>query len=189
MFLLEILRKKPDITKKNGDVAVEIGRKVFNMPSVAQSQPYIVPLDFVMRPDLVSDSIYGDQNQLDALLKFNGISNPFSINVGDLLYAPQLEAIKQAVAVGTQIVDKSSVINAQKTLTPKTVQDAKRLSQINAPAAPNNVNTPSDNNVKVVGGQLIFGEDVTQVTTTKCQDSVSRAKLKETLLANKIFNT
>jgi len=142
-----------------------------------------------MRPDLIADSIYGDQNQLDALLKFNGISNPYSVNAGDILYAPPLEILKQSVALGTLIVDKSSVINAQKTLTPKTVQDSKRLAQIKAPAAPNNVNTPSDNNVKVVGGQLVFGEDVTSVTTTKCQDTVSRAKLKETLLANKIFTT
>lgn len=189
MFLLEILRRKPDFTKKNGDVVVDLLRKVFNMPRISQSTPYIVPLDFVMRPDLVSNSIYGDQNQFDSLLKFNAISNPFSINAGDIIYAPPLEALKSSVAIGTQIVDKSSVINAQKTLTPKTIQDSKRLSQIRVPAAPTNVNTPSDTNVKVSGGQIIFGEDVTSVTATKCQDTVSRAKLKETLLANKIFST
>lgn len=188
MFLLNLLKSKPDFTKTNGDVVVDLTRKSFTMPSVSQSQPYIVPLDFVMRPDLACVAVYKDQNQLDVLLKFNGISNPFSLNVGDILFCPSLQDLQSSVALGDAIVDKSTTNNAQQTLTPKTQQDANRLAQINAPAAPNSVNTPSDNNVSVNNGQVIFGEDVTSVTSNKCQDTVSRAKLKETLLANKIFN-
>lgn len=189
MFLLNLLKIKPNFTKKNGDNVVDLTRKSFTLPDVTKSQPYIVPEEFAMRPDLACVSLYNNQNLLDVLLKFNGISNPFSLNAGDLLYAPSIQDLTSSVGLDVQIVDKGTITNAQKTLTPKTVQDAKRLALINAPAAPNNVNTPSDNNVTVNNGQVHFGEDVTTVTSDKCQDTVSRAKLKETLLANKIFNT
>jgi hypothetical protein len=129
---------------------------------------------------------------LDVLLKFNGISNPFALNKGDIIYAPTLDDLTASVALSSSgaIIDKSKgVISGQRTLTPKTQQDKNRLNQLNPQALPNNVNTPTDNNVTVNNGQIIFGEDVTTVTSDKCQDTVSRAKLKETLLANKIFNT
>ena len=192
MFLLNLIRSKPDFTKNNGDVVVDLSRKSFTMPDVAKSQPYIVPEEFAMRPDLVSLFLYKDQNQLDVLLKFNGISNPFALNKGDIIYAPTLDDLTASVALSNSsaIIDKSKgVISGQRTLTPKTQQDKNRLNQLNQQALPNNVNTPTDNNVTVNNGQIIFGEDVTSVTSDKCQDTVSRAKLKETLLANKIFNT
>ena len=42
----------------------------------------------VGRPDLISLKYYGIQSLTDLILKFNGISNPFSLNEGDVLEIP-----------------------------------------------------------------------------------------------------
>ena len=40
------------------------------------------------RPDLISLKYYGVQSLTDLILKFNGVSNPFSLQEGDLLEIP-----------------------------------------------------------------------------------------------------
>jgi len=40
------------------------------------------------RPDLIALKYYGDQSTTDLILKFNGISNPFSLSEGDILEIP-----------------------------------------------------------------------------------------------------
>jgi hypothetical protein len=41
------------------------------------------------RPDLVALRAYGDESKIDMILKFNGISDPFSIKEGDILFIPR----------------------------------------------------------------------------------------------------
>lgn len=54
---------------------------------------YVRP-DDVMRPDLISAEYYGSPNYWDIILKFNNISNPFSINEGMILRIPDLQTAK-----------------------------------------------------------------------------------------------
>jgi hypothetical protein len=71
---------------------------------------------------------------------------------------------------------------------PKSKQDKNRLDYLKAKGAlavPTSV--ALDDAVKVVNGRIIFGADVTAVKKEDCPDPISRAKLKETLLKNKIF--
>lgn len=49
---------------------------------------HVVDSDERARPDLIALQYYGDQSKLDMILKWNGISNPFSINEGDVLEIP-----------------------------------------------------------------------------------------------------
>jgi hypothetical protein len=46
---------------------------------------FLVTDDYVMRPDLISFAVYGSADYVDIILKANEISNPFSINSGDVL--------------------------------------------------------------------------------------------------------
>jgi len=50
-----------------------------------------------MRPDLISISYYNTPKYADIILKFNGISNPFSIKEDDILHIPYLIDITAAV--------------------------------------------------------------------------------------------
>lgn len=44
------------------------------------------------RPDLISFEAYNNVNYVDIILKFNQITNPFCMNVGDFLLAPNLSS-------------------------------------------------------------------------------------------------
>jgi hypothetical protein len=52
------------------------------------NRAHVVDVDESGRPDLIALQYYGDQSKLDMILKWNGISNPFSINEGDVLEIP-----------------------------------------------------------------------------------------------------
>lgn len=49
---------------------------------------HVVREDDVVRPDLIALFYYSDQTKLDLILKFNGISDPFSLNPGETLLIP-----------------------------------------------------------------------------------------------------
>lgn len=55
-------------------------------------EPYINPLVineyYVGRPDLISLAVYGSDEYADMICKFNGISNPFDLNEGMLIFIP-----------------------------------------------------------------------------------------------------
>lgn len=52
------------------------------------TEKHVVEADEVGRPDLIALKYYGDQSMTDVLLKFNGISDPFSIMAGDEILVP-----------------------------------------------------------------------------------------------------
>lgn len=43
---------------------------------------------YQMRPDLISMAMYGDIDEAEYILKFSGISNPFSLDKDDVLKIP-----------------------------------------------------------------------------------------------------
>lgn len=49
---------------------------------------HVVNADESARPDLIALQYYGDQSKLEVILKWNAISDPFSINEGDILEIP-----------------------------------------------------------------------------------------------------
>ena len=49
---------------------------------------HVVREDDIVRPDRIALLYYGDQTKLDLILKFNGISDPFSLAVGETILVP-----------------------------------------------------------------------------------------------------
>ena len=68
----------------NYDIDFMNSRKVFRVSS-----------DLVMRPDLISLYQIGDSQYCGSMMKVNGISNPFSIDEGRLLFILSPEMIKK----------------------------------------------------------------------------------------------
>jgi len=75
---------------------IEGGRLILTQPTMLfidkeeigiMNEHYVTELESG-RPDLICLDYYGTEDMLDYLLKFNGISDPFSINEGDLLKIP-----------------------------------------------------------------------------------------------------
>jgi hypothetical protein len=50
---------------------------------------------YLGRLDLLSFDAYGDVNSMDILLKFNQISNPFSMELYDIIVVPDAESARQ----------------------------------------------------------------------------------------------
>lgn len=191
------LTKKNSFIKENGDLVVDLTKSSFQYvtePRVINR--VLVTNDLEMRADLISKLVYGDDSGFDYILKFNGISNPFSIETGDVLYIPDYfemndsfktpsvdnndKSKKQVNDVATPQEDKK--MQGVKTLL-KSLEDKKK--QLKSGIAPN-VNKPGDQNIKFSEGKIIFGEDVSKTNQNNCPETLSRAKVKEKLLRSKI---
>ena len=76
------------------DKIVENGKLILAQPTFMFKsrdipfKEYRVEKDDMGRLDLIAEDQYGDAKQIEYILKFNGISDPFSIQEGDILKIP-----------------------------------------------------------------------------------------------------
>src|SRR3989304_3536696 len=85
MLAIDTLRRKNEMSK-NGESIIDLTTRSFDFRGdVSVYRTAIVTEDFQMRPDLVARVEYGNSNKLDYICKFNGISNPFSLDMGKVL--------------------------------------------------------------------------------------------------------
>ena len=64
--------------------------------NIKAGMTYMVPEDLQMRPDLLAYRKYGREGSFGFMLKFNGISNPFSFTEGFFMYMPTEESMRAA---------------------------------------------------------------------------------------------
>lgn len=195
MLITRLLRLKNIFTTADGDNIVDLISSSFSFekdPGIAQSVIRVQDEE-AMRPDLVSVRVYSDQQYYEALLKYNGISNPFSLAPNDILFVPPFKSLEKMLVMPTKVIDKGAQKkdnNEAKLLNPKTVKDKKRLEALKDKVkeiVPPNVNTAGNKNVKVKDGKVIFGEDVTQVNKDNCPVPISRARLIQQLTKANLF--
>ena len=196
MLYIETLLKKRYITKPNGDTIIDLTFSSLNTDVENPTEVSIIMVseDLAMRPDLISKAVYGDDSKLDYLLKYNNISNPFSLNTGDILIIPDpFKMAKMFVMPEADVLtDLSTNIKQFNYIDPKTKKDSKRLELLqlksqNKELLPPNINREGDTNIKYKDGKIIFGEDVTNINKANCPETLTRARVKEKLLNNQIF--
>lgn len=198
MIILKTLANKYSSKKKNGDVFPDLTRSSIDTDKksvLRSSRTFIVDSDTVMRPDLAAVALYNDQNMLDLLLKYNSISNPFSLYEGQILYAPNLDDLSNIIKKPSRINDIGEIeIQDVESIfiNPKNDQDKKRLELLKkqnkgGEVLPSNVNKKEDKNIKIKDGKLVFGEDVTSINRDDCPEPISRANLKKALIKNNLF--
>jgi len=154
-----------------------------------------VTADLAMRPDIIAKVAYGDSGLIDYILKFNGISNPFSIQEGDVLFIPESDDMKLCF-VGkppeiypglnpTNSAARGSAIIAISDLSKKDLKRLEYLKKIatDSVVTPNEA-LPGSSEAKIRNGVVVFGEDNTK---QECKEPISRVKLKEKLLQKSIF--
>lgn len=195
MLFLKLLASKLKFIKENGEIVTDLISSTFSFDKLGftSSGPIVIQSGEDMRPDLVAQRVYGDVNKFDALLKYNGISNPFSIKEGDILvglpYGNLDNAFKQPLIVIEKGSEKTNETE-RLFMDPKTKKDKDRLDELkkqNKDILPPNVNKPGDKNIKIKDGRIIFGEDVTTINKDNCPIPISRARLQQALLKNKLF--
>jgi hypothetical protein len=160
---------KPDGTKVRDltQTMLDLKNKTYVSYSV-----YRVPKDYAMRPDLISKSVYNNSIYAEIILKFNGISNPFSINEGDYILIPDLDSAKNKVkesgnTSGANAAER--IRNTYKYLDPlKIPKPSEILNQYNSrqiasvpnEALPPNLAAAGTSQVSIRKGRAYFGEGV-----------------------------
>ena len=192
MLISKILRAKKLFTNLTGESIIDLISATFKYSASPNSAGTIIVNEYeVMRPDLISDRIYSNYENWDVILKFNGISNPFSLDFGEVLLAPPFNEISTLVSPPINVVEKGkepAKKNESKLITPKTPKDKQRLDSLRTKVSevvPPNFNLTGSKNIKVVDGDVIFGGDMTQTSTTSA--SSTRARIKDQLKNNPNF--
>ena len=199
MLLLDTLRNKPEY-KVNGEYIKDLTvRSVEFGPNMAVQSTGIVSEDLAMRMDLVAKVYFKDSNKMDMLLKFNGISNPFSVDEGDIILVPDLEDMKKAFAPKTakdKDTNKEDLINKFFDPDRMSKKDKKRLEYLKEKSAqlangsetnlPPNFAEPGSKELQVIDGLVVFGGDVVP-QKDNCPDPLSKARAKSKILEKKIF--
>ena len=195
MLISKLFKAKGLFTKTNGDTVVDLISSTFNFgESFAPAEGYCVILEEEqMRPDLLANRVYGNQELWEALLKYNGVSNPFSLSVGTVLLTPPFKDLEKLISAPKQILEKGVELTnntEDRLLQPKKLEDKKRLEALKnnvREVVPPNVNTKGDKNVKVRDGKVIFGEDVTTINKKNCPVPISRARLINQLIKSNLI--
>jgi hypothetical protein len=188
MIQLETLIRKLFVKKPNGDEIIDLTRASLEYTgSVSYTGYTIVTSGFEMRPDLVSESVYGDPNKLDYILKFNGVSNPLSLYAGQILLIPDENEMKQMFRFPFV---KSIDDTQNKIIKPKTQKDKSRIELLLKKSKlkellPPNINSSDEKNIEFTDDKIIFGGNIS-TQPFDCPDTSTRAKLKQKLLSQKI---
>jgi hypothetical protein len=190
MLRSKILTSKKIFTISTGEVILDLISSTFRFGEARTTAgPVIIGSEEVMRPDLVAERVYSDQSNWDAILKFNGISNPFSLNEGEVILAPPFKTIGSSVGPPKEVVEKGkdpAKKNEAALINPKTKKDKKRLESLRTKVSevvPPNVNLTGAKNIKVENGVITFGGDMTQ------QGGVANTTLSRTRVQDQLRNT
>ena len=87
---------KPHFTRPDGIVIRDLTQSMFELKTndYVAYNVFRVPKEYRMRPDLISKSVFNNSLYAEIILKYNGISNPFTIDEGDIILIPDLDSAK-----------------------------------------------------------------------------------------------
>lgn len=129
---------------------------------------FVVDQVYAGRIDLISLNVYGSAEYADYILKYNGISNPFSIEAGDVLDIPFKDSILAQWKNKPASKSESSNFIRDKFINTKrlTEEDKKRIDYLKRKAAdlpngaeqilPPNVLKAGRSNVTIQNGVITF---------------------------------
>lgn len=180
--------------RPDGEEVVDLTQQNFNpRSSTLIIEAVEVHKDFEMRPDLVAKSVYSTEEATEMLLKQSGISNPFSLEQGDLIFLQDLRDISTQFgdpvkednikAIRNQYIDSTKGPEVDQNLKAfenrKKVQKPKKANtKKEGFTLPPNFAQEGEQEIKLVGGKVIYGGDV-----TKNQDGVEIPLSKSEFLA------
>jgi hypothetical protein len=192
------LANKRRILDKNSEYIVDLTESTLDpvlYKNIRITDVIVVAPDFVMRPELVALTVYGSSSDLDILLKFNSISNPYSLDAGQILLVPDKNDFFTKFRNNAAVIkDVNDIVFDKKKLPAK---DLARLTFLQAKAAqqqnpgtvlPANFDDQGNREVSVRDGKIIFGENVS-LPKDKCTgQTITRAEMKAKIMKDLIRN-
>jgi len=199
MLTIDILNDKPFFTNPNTEERyLDLVSPSWSVRNVQYSIKAIafVTDETKMRPDLVSMQYLGDYSRLGTMLKLNNISNPLSLNTGEILLIPGDQMVNDLFQSGRSITtQKQKARSFRKELQDKISQVSKdRLEYLNSKNVSNLAESPLPPNllqegqqqILVAEGRLIFGPDIGQCKS-RSKKNVSVTDIKTKLAQKNIF--
>lgn len=121
MLDYNILNNKPTISIGNEET-IDLLHKTINYVDNGNERGQFLQVNeyYVARPDLISLACYGDDKYGDIICKLNGISNPFELNEGMVLFIPSYEYMNSIIdkkiknKTTNKIEDKDTIAMNQK---------------------------------------------------------------------------
>jgi hypothetical protein len=130
------------------------------------------------------------------ILKLNSISNPFSLESGEIVYLPSIKTMSSLVS--TPAIDdapekartdfRKSLQDRISTISPERTNylESRNIANASNIPLPPNVTAPDDKQFVVKDGKLIFGSSIGNCRTNVSQNR-SKATIKARLTQQKIF--
>jgi hypothetical protein len=199
MLTIDIINDKPFFTNPNTEERyLDLVSPSWSVRNVQYSIKAIafVTDETKMRPDLVSMQYLGDYSRLGTMLKLNNISNPLSLDTGEILLIPGDQMVNDLFQSGRSITtQKQKARSFRKELQDKISQVSKdRLEYLNSKNVSNLAGSPLPPNllqegqqqILVTEGRLIFGPDIGQCKS-RSKKNVSVTDIKTKLAQKNIF--
>lgn len=128
MLDYKLVDYKSKITN-NGETYIDLMSEVWQNVNPDDGQYVVVEHWYVARPDLISLAMYGTDQYADIICKVNGISNPFELNEGNIIFCPTMSFINnscKAASGSSELISSGfDEISAQK-LTWQKTKNSKR---------------------------------------------------------------
>lgn len=196
---------KPFVKDGNGEEIVDFIKKDV-IASTEGVNPividyFIVGADDEMRIDVITQKMYGYLDNLEAVLKFNEISNPFAIQEGDFLYTFDVPSMIRNLRPGNSVENtredirdqyitpekKSNVDPALRDFDKRNTPRKASPANGNQPALPPNYAAFGDTELQIRNGKIVFGPNVTKIDED-CDKPLSKSEFISRLIKNRLNN-
>lgn len=160
------LDKKPKVTRPDGIEIVDLTTSMFDIAAAnyISYSVYKIPKEFEMRPDLISGAVYNNSGYAEFILKFNGISNPFTIKEGDIILIPSLDSMRAVTSkpTGSEADGAKMIRDSYKYIDPTKIPKSDSTfanRQLNIPegALPPNISKEGEQQITYRNGRVYFG--------------------------------
>lgn len=123
-----------------------------------------VPRDMVMRMDLISYAQYNTDEYTEILLKYNDISNPFTLNYDDILLIPTIDSMVENLTTKKNKDDIAKLVRnyhryIDTNKLPKTVGSEKNTVKIEKNYTEANMSNEDSQSIVMRNGRIYFGNN------------------------------
>lgn len=115
---------------------------------------YIVPKEYEMRLDRISQQLYGTDNYVEELMILNDIINPYSVKEGQYIYFCDINSLANLYTkddmTNSNEIKRQELINSTQKVQDITVSTDKNLPPNIKPSSLNQITVTDDNQVKII---------------------------------------
>lgn len=175
---------KPIITDVNENQIIDLTQGSLKNEDFLFVDIIQCPEDFAMRPELIAELKMGDQNKLEILLKSNEISNPFSVDAGDVIVIPDPITSENKFSMTLDETSNRNIILRQyldpnKELIKNTGDSYDAYAEREKTMLPPNYAKSNDKELLFENGNIILGPNVTRDKLENTETALSKLKIIE----------